>query len=157
MSDRDEKRMVSLNELNLGAKLAAQVAKRADAPAPTQEKQREHLEVVAAPTTAGEINTLATAPPHALSSDVFFDKWAEYYPKIVALLGFIPAWMLPAGTGAVLLMIKSLLAVANNDVLPIVQAIFRADILPMLRELLADKELLAEVRQLIERNRSPVR
>lgn len=156
--DRDEKRMVGLNELNnvnLGAKLANQVAKRIDAPPPTRAKVEDHIEVVVAPVRVDASSI--TAPDATPDNNVFFDAWDTYYPKIVGWLGWstaVPKWMLPGGMSAALLMIKSLLAVANNDIIPIVKALMQANIMSVLQAILADKALLAEVLQLVERNRN---
>jgi hypothetical protein len=123
--DRDEKRMVGLNELNLGAKLAKQVAKRTGTSRPDEETLSQHLVVAAAPVPAAELNTLATTPAHATDNCAYFDKWDEYYPRLVGWLGWATwgpfKYIVP---GSALLMFKSILAVANNDLMPIARQWF---------------------------------
>jgi len=116
-SNLDEKRMVGLNELgklNLNAKLAKQVAKRSNLPPPTDEKLEAHLAVVTAP-TGMEVEALASLD--GAVSSIFFDTWDKYYPRMVSLLGWA-SWIFPS---SVLVPIKSLLAVLNNDIMPILR------------------------------------
>lgn len=122
----DEKVMVSTNALNkmrdkfkdvnLGAKLAKQVVKREAAPEVTEAKAEEHL---------AKIELAAASIPAATLSDAtnqhFFDLWDKYYPIMVNLLGWA-SWILP---GDKLKMIKSLLAIVNNEVIPLLKKILK--------------------------------
>lgn len=98
----DEKVALSLNKLN--QKLKEQIAKRADAPPPTPDVVAAHGAVVAAPAAA-------------VAGADFFTAWDTYYPKIVSLLGWA-SWVFPAPT---ITAIKGLLAVVNNQIIPILR------------------------------------
>lgn len=97
----DEKAMVSVNALNRA--LEKQIVKRTDAPAPTPEAAAKNLAVV----TATESGQFAE----------FFEAWDAYYPRIVSLLGWA-SWFMP---GKSVTIIKSLLAVVNNNIIPILR------------------------------------
>lgn len=102
----DEKAMVSMNALNSAFK--KQISKRENAPLVTDDAAASHIAaVVSAPAIkATDINS-------------FFDAWDTYYPKIVALLGWAD-WVIPAPAVKV---IKALLAVINNVVIPAMKEI----------------------------------
>lgn len=109
----DEK--VALSLQTLGAKLQKQIDKRVDAPIPSDAALTNHLAVVTAPVTVPTVATPAQA------GDDFFTLWDQYYPRIVSLLGWA-SWVLP---GPALAVIKSLLAVINNDVMPILKQLMK--------------------------------
>lgn len=98
----DEKAMVSTNTLN--AAYQAQLTKRASAPALTHETAGAHLAAVATPVAVGGIE------------ESFCAAWGLYYPKVVSLLGWA-SWVIP---GPTLTRIKALLAVVNNQIVPLV-------------------------------------
>lgn len=98
----DEKIAVSVNSLN--AALQAQVAKRTNAPLVTDEAAAAHVAAVVAP--------VAAAGP----LDEFCGAWRTYYPKIVSLLGWA-SWVLPPQA---INIIKGLLAVVNNEIVPLI-------------------------------------
>lgn len=97
----DEKVAVSLNRLNTA--LAKQIDKRETAGTPSPAAAQVHLNNV---TTAAESRY-----------DDFFDAWDKYYPTIISMLGYV-SWLMP---GKTITTIKSLLAVVNNQILPILR------------------------------------
>ena len=120
----DEKQMVSTNALNkmrdkfrdvnLGAKLAKQVEKRSAAPEVTQAKAEQHLAKI-------EAAAIAPASLDAATNQHFFDLWDKYYPTIVNILGWV-SMFIPTEK---MKMIKSLLAIVNNDVIPLLKKILK--------------------------------
>lgn len=101
----DEKLAVSRNVLNQALK--NQVAKRIDAPPPSDAAVESHLANLVAPADT-TIND-------------FFDAWDTYYPKMVSLLGWA-SWVFPKPT---LTAIKGVLAVINNQIIPIARQWFK--------------------------------
>lgn len=101
----DEKTRLSRNDLNRA--FEKQLAKREAAGSPTQEKASAHLAVV------------TTAAPGQFDS--FFAAWDRYYPSIVSLLGWA-SWFLP---GKTVNTIKALLAVVNNNIIPIIKEMLK--------------------------------
>lgn len=104
----DEKLMVSTNALN--AALAKQLAKREAAPLVSDDAAASHVAALAQP-----VAKPATAAAGGLAS--FVAMWKAYYPKIVSLLGWA-SWVMPAQS---LNAIKALLAVVNNQIIPIIE------------------------------------
>lgn len=103
----DEKLMVSTNVLN--AALAKQITKRESAPPPSPEAMQNHIAVASAP--------VASPAPSGDGLTSFVAMWKAYYPRIVSLLGWA-SWVMPAPA---LTVIKSLLAVVNNQIIPILE------------------------------------
>lgn len=100
----DEKLMLSTGTLNKA--FEKQLGKRLDAPDPTPEK-------------AGTYLAAMTTKSAAAAADLggFFDAWAKYYPTIVSALGWLD-FIVP---GKVLKIIKALLAVVNDPIIPILK------------------------------------
>ena len=103
----DEKLAVSRNDLTRA--LTKQINKRTAAPAPTPEKATANLAAVTAAS--------AKAANEGFDADDFFVMWDKYYPTVVSLLGYA-SWFIP---GPAVNIIKSLLAVVNNNILPILR------------------------------------
>lgn len=157
----DEKAALGLNVLNLNARLKKQIAKRIDAPVPSDTALEKHFAVVAAPVAKTAITAQAAAVTDA-GSDWFFQQWDKYYPTIVSYLGWmtaLPKWMLPGGLSGGLLMIKSLLAIANNDLFPFVRVLIaRPDLVRLVRLAVTSSAFLKKLMALLaefERDNPP--
>lgn len=94
----DEKVAVALN-----AAFKKQLAKRDAAPA------------VSGVTALGHVDAVSAVSPDVM--DGFFANWDKYYPTIVSLLGYA-SWFFPP---KVINILKALLAVINNQLIPIVK------------------------------------
>lgn len=103
----DEKVMVSTNALN--AAFAKQLAKREAAPLVTDEAAGAHVQAV----------IVASAGATVLND--FFAAWDKYYPTIVSLLGWA-SWVLPPKA---INIVKALLAVVNNTLIPLVKDLLK--------------------------------
>lgn len=103
----DEKQMVSTNALNEALK--KQIDKRSVAPTPSNDAAVAHIVAAVTPVAV-------PAAGNGLAS--FVAMWKAYYPKMVSILGWA-SWVVP---GKALTIIKSLLAVVNNQIIPIIEA-----------------------------------
>lgn len=103
----DEKARLSKADLNKA--FTKQLAKREAAPLVTDEAAAAHIAAV------------VSASASASSLDSFFDAWALYYPKMVSLLGWA-SWVLPPKA---INAIKALLAVINNQIIPLVRDLLK--------------------------------
>lgn len=101
----DEKIMVSTNALNAAFK--KQMEKREAAPPVSMVAAASHIVSAAAPAAS------VAAPAAGFD---FCTAWRTYYPRIVSLLGWA-SWVIP---GPALTVIKSLLAVINSEVVPMI-------------------------------------
>lgn len=103
----DEKVMLGVNALN--AALQKQIAKREAAPLVSDEAAASHIQAV----------VMASATASSGPLDNFFVLWDKYYPTIVSLLGWA-SWVLPPKA---INIVKALLAVVNNNLIPLVKQI----------------------------------
>lgn len=135
----NEKTMLGLN---LNAKLKKQIAKRIDAPLPSDAALDSHIAaLVAAPVAKAEITAQATVAPDT-GNDWFFEQWDRYYPLLSRALGWI-SWTVPGGA---LQVIKSMLAVVNNDLFPLVRVLLgRADLMRLVRAMVTSPELITKM------------